>query len=220
MVVLLLSLSDQSQTSSRGNSPTLTRITPTLPFLFYFSALQQIINFVNASNTSSPPPAWHGYGLAVGMVALALTTNICYQRWNLGSVKMGIYLRAALINMVYRKATTLSARSHLIYPDGSIVNLMSTDASRIDTAMLSMMIVVSVPIYTTVVIGLLVHLMGPPALLGAVLLILANPIQAWAMSRLGPVRKRASQFTDKRIRLTSEILQGIKVIKFFSWESQ
>ncbi|KAG0073280.1 hypothetical protein BGZ90_011638 [Linnemannia elongata] len=179
-----------------------------------------IINFVNASNTSSPPPAWHGYGLAVGMVALALTTNICYQRWNLGSVKMGIYLRAALINMVYRKATTLSARSHLIYPDGSIVNLMSTDASRIDTAMLSMMIVVSVPIYTTVVIGLLVHLMGPPALLGAVLLILANPIQAWAMSRLGPVRKRASQFTDKRIRLTSEILQGIKVIKFFSWESQ
>lgn len=182
--------------------------------------LQQIINFVNASNTSSPPPAWHGYGLAVGMVALALTTNICYQRWNLGSVKMGIYLRAALINMVYRKATTLSARSHLIYPDGSIVNLMSTDASRIDTAMLSMMIVVSVPIYTTVVIGLLVHLMGPPALLGAVLLILANPVQAWAMSRLGPVRKRASQFTDKRIRLTSEILQGIKVIKFFSWESQ
>lgn len=133
---------------------------------------------------------------------------------------MGIYLRAALINMVYRKATTLSARSHLIYPDGSIVNLMSTDASRIDTALLSMMLVVSVPIYTVIVIGLLVHLMGPPALLGAALLILANPIQAWAMSRLGPVRKRASQFTDKRIRLTSEILQGIKVIKFFSWESQ
>ncbi|KAG0276411.1 hypothetical protein BGZ95_007580 [Linnemannia exigua] len=177
-----------------------------------------IINFVNASSTVSPPPAWHGYGLAVGMVVLALTTNICYQRWNLGSVKMGIYLRAALINMVYRKATTLSARSHLIYPDGSIVNLMSTDASRIDAAMLSMLLVISVPIYTIIVIGLLIHLMGPAALLGAALLILANPIQAWAMSRLGPVRKRASQFTDKRIRLTSEILQGIKVIKFFSWE--
>ncbi|KAF8928714.1 hypothetical protein BGZ47_001460, partial [Haplosporangium gracile] len=179
-----------------------------------------IINFINASNTSSPPPAWHGYGLAIGMVALALGTNISYQRWNVGSVRMGIYLRAALINMVYRKATTLSARSHLIYPDGSIVNLMSTDASRIDTAMVSMMLVVSVPIYTVIVIGLLVHLMGAPALLGAALLILANPTQAWAMSRLGPVRKRASQFTDKRIRLTSEIFQGIKVIKFFSWESQ
>lgn len=122
--------------------------------------------------------------------------------------------------MVYRKATTLSARSHLIYPDGSIVNLMSTDASRLDHAMLTMMLVVSIPIYTVVVIGLLCHLMGPSALLGALLLIVANPIQAWAMARLGPVRKRASQFTDKRIRLTSEILQGIKVIKFFSWESQ
>ncbi|KAF9928278.1 hypothetical protein FBU30_002500 [Linnemannia zychae] len=182
--------------------------------------LQQIISFINDSNTVNPPPAWHGYGLAIGIVVLALTTNICYQRWNLGSIKMGIYLRAALINVVYRKATTLSSRSHLIYPDGSIVNLMSTDASRIDTAMLSLLLVVSVPIYCIVVIGLLIHLMGASALLGAALLILANPIQAWSMSRLGPVRKRASQFTDKRIRLTSEILQGIKVIKFFSWESE
>ncbi|KAG0281307.1 hypothetical protein BGZ96_001186 [Linnemannia gamsii] len=182
--------------------------------------LQQIINFVNASHTPSPPPAWHGYGLAVGIVALTFCTNICYQHWNVGSIKLGIYIRAALINMVYRKATTLSAHSHLIYPDGSIVNLMSTDASRLDNAMLTMMLVVAIPIYTVVVIGLLCHLMGPSALLGALLLIVANPIQAWAMARLGPVRKIASQFTDKRIRLTSEILQGIKVIKFFSWESQ
>ncbi|KAF9090660.1 hypothetical protein BGX29_011350 [Mortierella sp. GBA35] len=235
-------VAEKKRTSLKGKEPSLLRAVVVTFWRRYYSCIigmelgglftrhrvanhcfllsLQIINFVNASHTDFPPPAWHGYGLAVGMVALALMTNIFYQRWNLGSVKMGIYLRAALINMVYRKATTLSARSHLIYPDGSIVNLMSTDASRIDVAMLSMMLVVSVPIYTIIVIGLLIHLMGPSALLGAALLILANPIQAWAMSRLGPVRKRASQFTDSRIRLTSEILQGIKVIKFFSWESR
>ncbi|KAF9176259.1 hypothetical protein BGZ49_006464, partial [Haplosporangium sp. Z 27] len=91
---------------------------------------------------------------------------------------------------------------------------MSTDASRIDTAMLSMLLVVSVPIYTIIIVGLLIHLMGPSALLGAAILVFANPIQAWAMSRLAPIRKRASQFTDSRIRLTQEILQGIKVITF------
>ena len=154
------------------------------------------------------------------MVFLALIQNIFYQRWNLGSVRLGILLRTALIDLTFRKATTLSARSHLLYPDGRIVNLMSTDTSRIDTAMLSIALVVSVPIYTIVVVGLLIQLMGPSALLGSALLILANPVQGWAMSKLGPIRKAASEYTDSRIKLTSEILQGIKVIKFFGWESK
>ncbi|KAF9898255.1 hypothetical protein BX616_004276, partial [Lobosporangium transversale] len=142
-----------------------------------------------------------------------------YQRWNLGSVTMGIYIRATLIDLVFRKATSLSSRAHLIYPDGAIVNLMSTDASRIDMAMLSVLLVISIPSFTIATVGILVHMMGPAALLGAAILIFANPIQAWAMARLSPIRKKGSEFTDLRIRLTQEILQGIKVIKFFSWES-
>ncbi|GJJ75953.1 hypothetical protein EMPS_08311 [Entomortierella parvispora] len=181
--------------------------------------MQQVITFINNTTSDHPPASWHGYGLAVGMMALTLVQNVLYQRWNLGSVRLGILIRAALIDMTFRKATTLSARSHLLYPDGRIVNLMSTDASRIDTAMLSIALVISVPIYTIVVVGLLVHLMGPSALLGAALLILMNPVQGWAMSKLGPIRKRASEYTDSRIKLTSEILQGIKVIKFFAWEA-
>ncbi|KAF9308781.1 hypothetical protein BG003_010617 [Podila horticola] len=177
-----------------------------------------VITFINNSATDNPPAVWHGYGLAFGMAALAIFQNLLYQRWNLGSVAMGVYIRASLIDVVFRKATALSSKAHLIYPDGAIVNLMSTDASRIDTAMLSAPLVVSVPIYTLVIVGLLIHLMGPSALLGAAILVLVNPVQGWAMSRLAPIRKQASQFTDGRIRLTSEILQGIKVIKFFSWE--
>ncbi|KAG0327756.1 hypothetical protein BG000_000802, partial [Podila horticola] len=178
-----------------------------------------VITFINNSATDNPPAVWHGYGLAFGLAALAIFQNLLYQRWNLGSVAMGVYIRASLIDVVFRKATALSSKAHLIYPDGAIVNLMSTDASRIDTAMLSAPLVVSVPIYTLVIVGLLIHLMGPSALLGAAILVLVNPVQGWAMSRLAPIRKRASQFTDGRIRLTSEILQGIKVIKFFSWEN-
>ncbi|KAF9408550.1 hypothetical protein BGZ94_002273, partial [Podila epigama] len=39
------------------------------------------------------------------------------------------------------------------------------------------------------------------------------------MAKLTPIRKQASQFTDSRIHLTTEIIQGIKVIKFFAWEN-
>lgn len=129
-------------------------------------------------------------------------------------------MRTALIDLVFRKATTLSNKSHLRYPDGSIINLMSTDISRIDSAMMPFSILFSAPIFILIIMGILVYMMGPAALLGAVLLMLLNPIQAWGTARLGPVRKKASQFTDSRIKLSSEILQGVKVIKFFTWENK
>ncbi|KAF9427700.1 hypothetical protein BGZ94_004354, partial [Podila epigama] len=181
--------------------------------------LQQIILFVQRSSGLDPPAVWQGYALAIALMIITIAQNMFYQHWNVGSVKMGLFLRAALIDLVFRKATVLSSRSHLIYPDGAIVNLMSTDTSRIDTALFSLLIVVSVPIFSFIVVGLLIHLMGPSAILGAAILIFVNPIQGWAMAKLTPIRKRASQFTDSRIRLTTEVLQGIKVIKFFAWEN-
>lgn len=156
--------------------------------------------------------------MAFAIFAIVNTQNFLYQRWNLGSLRTGLYIRTALIDLVFRKATTLSCQAHLLYPDGAIINLMSTDISRIDSAMMPMLIAISAPIYITVVIGLLIRLMGPSALLGAAILMASNPLQAWGVTRLGPVRKKASQFTDQRIRLSTEVLQGVKVIKFFAWE--
>ncbi|KAF9927242.1 hypothetical protein BGZ67_007628 [Mortierella alpina] len=178
-----------------------------------------LLRFVQESQSSEiSPPAVRGYGLAIAVFICAIVQNCVYQRWNLGSIKTGLYLRTALIDVVFRKATTLSAKSRLLYPDGTIINIMSTDISRIDRAMMPLLITIACPLYIFVIVGLLVNLMGPAALLGAALLMLSNPIQGWGLAMLAPVRKRASEFTDSRIRLSTEILQGIKVIKFFAWE--
>ncbi|KAG0324594.1 hypothetical protein BGZ99_001658 [Dissophora globulifera] len=163
-----------------------------------------------------PPPAVKGYGLAISAFLFACGQNLLYQRWEALSINTGLFIRTALIDLVFRKATMLSAKSHLLYPDGSIINLMSTDISRIDNAAIFFTIVVASPIYLTVVVVLLVRLMGPSALLGAAMLMLTNPIQAWGMARLAPIRKLASEMTDSRIRLLTEILSGIRAIKLFA----
>ncbi|KAF9083706.1 hypothetical protein BGX23_011210 [Mortierella sp. AD031] len=184
------------------------------------TVMRLLLLFLHDSQTQNPPPpASRGYGLALILFLLALTLNTFAQRWNLNSIKTGLYIRTALIDLVFRKATTLSTKSHLLYPDGAIINMMSTDISRVDSAMLPLSIIFSGPIFILSVMSILVYMMGPAALLGAVILILLNPIQAWGMARMGPVRKMASQFADSRIRLSNEILQGVKVIKFFTWEN-
>ena len=32
-------------------------------------------------------------------------------------------------------------------------------------------------------------------------------------------RKKGLKFTDKRVRITTEVLQGIRLIKFYAWEA-
>ncbi|KAK3822282.1 MAG: P-loop containing nucleoside triphosphate hydrolase protein [Linnemannia elongata] len=182
--------------------------------------IKMLLMFLQDSQTQNPPPqAIRGYGLAFTLLFLSFSLIICAQRWSITAVSTGIYMRTAFIDLVFRKATTLSTKSHLRYPDGSIINLMSTDISRIDSAMMPFSILFSAPIFILTIMGIMVYMMGPAALLGTVLLMLLSPIQAWGTSRLGPVRKKASQFTDSRIKLSSEILQGVKVIKFFTWEN-
>ncbi|KAG0061844.1 hypothetical protein BGZ90_003357 [Linnemannia elongata] len=184
------------------------------------SVIRLLLMFLQDSQTQNPPPpAIYGYGLALLLLFLYFNLLICAQRWSMTTFNTGICMRTALIDLVFRKATTLSNKSHLRYPDGSIINLMSTDISRIDSAMMPFSILFSAPTFILIIMGILVYMMGPAALLGAVLLMLLNPIQAWGTARLGPVRKKASQFTDSRIKLSSEILQGVKVIKFFTWEN-
>lgn len=60
--------------------------------------------------------------------------------------------------------------------------------------------------------------MGPSALVGAAVLIFSNPLQTWAMTLLNPIRIQVAKLTDSRMGLVTEILQGIKVIKFFAYE--
>ncbi|KAF9354827.1 hypothetical protein BGX34_010786 [Mortierella sp. NVP85] len=179
-----------------------------------------IIDFVgNTQNGTAPLPSiWYGYGLAALLFATCMIQSITGHIWTIANVVTGALLRAALIDLIFQKSTTISSKARLDYPDGTVFNLMATDTSRIDLAVDGLMLVVVVPIGCLITVGLLTYLMGPSALLGTFVLIMSNPLQAWAMTALNPIRERALKFTDTRIRVMTEILQGIKVIKFFTFE--
>lgn len=95
---------------------------------------------------------------------------------------------------------------------------MSNDATRIDMCLEGLGFLYMVPMAVLVTVGLLWHWMGPSVLVGAAVLILSNPLQTWAMTLLNPIRMQVAKLTDSRMGLVTEILQGIKVIKFFAYE--
>ncbi|CAO3572786.1 unnamed protein product [Mortierella alpina] len=178
-----------------------------------------IIKFLkDTQSNSAPPPSWHGYGFAFLLLTTCLMQSLMAQIWAMACDRSGLLLRNALVDMVFRKATVLSSKARLEYPDGTIFNLMSTDTSRIGDPMQGIPLLVAVPLATITTVGMLWYLMGPSALVGTALLMTVNPMQAWAMTKLSPIREKSSKIKDTRIRVMTEILQGIKVIKFFTFE--
>jgi ATP-binding cassette subfamily C (CFTR/MRP) protein 1 len=53
---------------------------------------------------------------------------------------------------------------------------------------------------------------------GFFIMMLIVPLQLIMSNILGKIRKKILTFTDERIKITSEVLNGIKIIKFFTWE--
>jgi ABC-type bacteriocin/lantibiotic exporter with double-glycine peptidase domain len=65
---------------------------------------------------------------------------------------------------------------------------------------------------------LLLLQLGPSALAGFAFLILATPVQTYAIKRLFTLRRKSMEWTDKRAKLLQELLGGMKIIKSFAWE--
>lgn len=105
------------------------------------------------------------------------------------------------------------------WSNGKIVNLMSTDASRVDTAAGFFHLAWASPLSILVTIILLVVNLGYSALPGLGLILLSTPALTKAMRGLFLRRLEINGITDQRVSLTSEILQSIRFVKFFGWES-
>ena len=126
--------------------------------------------------------------------------------------------RGALYAVVYRKATKLSAYSRINFNGGKVTNIISTDVNRIEQFLIIALSSYTAPIQVLGISALLIAVLGPSALVGIGLLILLGPLQKNLMGYLFKLRKTVAPITDKRVKGTQEILEGIRVIKFFAWE--
>ena len=104
------------------------------------------------------------------------------------------------------------------FTNGKITNLMSTDASRVDFAAGYCHIGWVAAVQVSIILAILIVNIGPSALAGFGLLIISAPILAKIVRKLAIKRFKSTKFTDARVRLTQEILNSMRVIKYYAWE--
>ncbi|KAF8880183.1 multidrug resistance-associated ABC transporter [Infundibulicybe gibba] len=166
-----------------------------------------------------PKPKGIGYGIGLAFALFAmqetasLMTNHYMQSipsnlmfWTiltkvLASMSVGLSTRAAIIGNIFRKSLRLSGRAKLTH----------------SFCMLGHGLWI-LPIQFAIGLGLLIHTLGYSALVGLGVLLFGFPIQALLVGVMFNQRKKGVGITDTRVRLTTEVLQGIRLIKFYAWE--
>ncbi|ODV87244.1 hypothetical protein CANARDRAFT_194758 [[Candida] arabinofermentans NRRL YB-2248] len=103
---------------------------------------------------------------------------------------------------------------------GTIINLMAVDAFKVSEICGYLHYFINSFVMATVAIYLLNNLLGWPALVGALSILILMPLNYHISMKLGEYQKLMLAITDKRIQKLNETFQNIRIIKFFAWEDK
>ncbi|KAJ3025896.1 UNVERIFIED_CONTAM: hypothetical protein HDU68_006517 [Siphonaria sp. JEL0065] len=174
--------------------------------------LQQVLFAVTIGDKKS------AFGYCVLMFVSQIMATLCVNSRTKVEVKVSVAMRTILYSTVFRKALLLSSVSKQEYPTGRIMNFLSTDAGKIEMVGYGIHSAWLVPLQVLVMSSLIIYLLGVGGLIGIICLILISASQTYAMRAIFKYDDLATKASDGRVRATTEMLTGMKIVKLFSWE--
>ncbi|KAI0929440.1 hypothetical protein AcV7_005292 [Taiwanofungus camphoratus] len=171
-----------------------------------------------AAGLSRPQGIGYGIGLAFALFVMQEVSSLMTCHYQLMTMTTGLSVRTSLIGTIFRKSLRLSGRARLDHSVGQITTMISTDATRLDRCAAYMHLLWVAPIQIAIGIGLLLGNLGYSALVGLGVLIIGFPVQMFCVRAMFKQRKIGVVLTDQRVRMITEVLQGIRLIKYYDWE--
>lgn len=164
-------------------------------------------------------PLSYGIFLACSMFLVALFVALLYTYNRFLMFLVNVETKAALISMIYRKSLRLSPGSRMKSTTGEITNHMAVDAEQWNEGMVFLSSWISIPLETGIALFLLYRFLGWSMIAGFLGMVLLLPLQALQARVFESMQARKLAAMDQRIRLTTEVLAGIKIVKIYGWES-
>ena len=104
---------------------------------------------------------------------------------------------------------------------GTIINLMAVDSFKVSEISAYLHFLWGdTPIQLAMSVVLLYQILGWSALASIIMMILVMPLNFFLAKQFSKVQKKVMAATDVRIHTTNEILQNIRIIKYFAWEQR
>ncbi|KAF9390431.1 Multidrug resistance-associated protein 1 [Podila verticillata] len=189
------------------------------PFLFTY-LLRFFAQYTQAIRNGTPvPPTSQGLAIVLGMFASNLLSGILLANSSRECSDMAIGARAGLIAMIYHKALRLSPVSRQKSTLGEVTNHMSVDAEVWMSASNLLPIAITIPIEVTIAVALLYNVLGWSVFAGLAVFVAVFPLQKWLTEVMNKAQRTKLAVMDKRLRVMTELISNMKIIKFCSLES-
>ncbi|XP_065387414.1 ATP-binding cassette sub-family C member 3 isoform X1 [Macaca fascicularis] len=191
-----------------------------------FKLIQDLLSFINPQLLSvlirfiSNPtaPSWWGFLVAGLMFLCSMMQSLILQQYYQCIFVTGLKFRTGIIGVIYRKALVITNSVKRASTVGEIVNLMSVDAQRFMDLAPFLNLLWSAPLQIILAIYFLWQNLGPSVLAGVALMVLLIPLNGAVAVKMRAFQVKQMKLKDSRIKLMSEILNGIKVLKLYAWE--
>ncbi|KAL0958947.1 hypothetical protein HGRIS_014261 [Hohenbuehelia grisea] len=168
-----------------------------------------------------PKPKGVGYGIGLAFAFFAMQEGSSLMVNHSAMIKManGMLVRSAITGTILRKSLRLSGRARAEHSVGKITTMISTDSQRIEELSMVIHSLWVSPIQIILGLGLLIWTLGYSALVGLGVLIFGMPTQLILIMVVFKQRKKGVKITDMRMRTTTEVLQGIRFLKMYGWDT-
>ncbi|CAG9316352.1 unnamed protein product [Blepharisma stoltei] len=195
--------------------------TGSIPFILtqYLSiTIAILINLIIGYFEDDSESQWKPILYSLLLLFVSLLYFIQNERGYFDFMLVGVSIESSIYGLAYEKVLNMPYKS-LSQPEisGQILSIISTDNEGF--RMISLAAPVwTVPIYLIGAAVALYIYLGWPGLVGLFLIICTVPLQIFLSKKNIGLRNKISQYIDSRVNLIGNILDGIRIIKFYTWE--
>ncbi|KAG9401856.1 hypothetical protein AC1031_007564 [Aphanomyces cochlioides] len=160
-----------------------------------------------------------GYALAALLTVFSCAAVTLMDLGMVIAGKLGCNAKTLAMDLVFRKSLRLSENAKRTTSSGDVVTLASVDSTRLFMCGLWFMWTFISPVMLLAIFILLGFDLGAlPAVLGGVIMIGLLYFGCREASAVGIVQKELLGVQGQRVKLTNELLQGVRAVKLYGWE--
>ncbi|KAF9400853.1 hypothetical protein BGZ94_005375, partial [Podila epigama] len=190
-----------------------------IPTVMFGQLLKFFRDYSDATHEgTAPPPLKVGLLIAFGMLVANVTASLMAATALQNITEVSLRARAATVALIYGKALKLSPAARSKSTLGEITNHMAVDAEKMISASQFLPFVITIPFEITLAMYMLYQLLGWSFCAGLIAFGLMSPVQANMSKFLNGFQEARLEHMDSRIRLLTEILSNIKIVKLYGWE--
>ncbi|KAI8149775.1 P-loop containing nucleoside triphosphate hydrolase protein [Fennellomyces sp. T-0311] len=194
--------------------------------MFYLPfALNKIIKFIEQPGSG---PGLTPYLYVISMFVASTIQSLSHQQDLYIGRTLGLRIQSIVVGEVYGKALRRRQQGNESEGDeeqhaesqSNINNLLSLDASKLADIPVFGPFFVSYIMQMAICTYGLYQLLGSAAIYGVVIMVLSQPLFYKLNSKFETLQRTVMGFTDKRMKVMNELLNAIRIVKFFAWEDE